>query len=584
MTLPTDIGLPFSGTFLRPLPFQFNYPIREGFNFSTDVITADDGTEQRLAIRNPDRPRHTLNATFVCFERDEAHHLEALLYGWNAQAYGVPMWQDSMRLVADVAMGDFEFTVDDSTGRDLEQRVADEEDVPCLLWRAHDDYEPFILTSNADGTLTARDPVLGDWSKQNTLVIPLQLMYLASDPEIVRPAQSMLTVALSFISGQTPADLACLTSTEEVVGLRAQMVRPMGHMAMSGQGSLADNNDANAGALHPQSTDLVHDLFGYSAGVQIITDGDNGGPGWPTDVTGTSQTMHNMKRVMYPPSLGRVSGFSKCTVKCPASHLEQIFALGLSDAARGSVGGAAPVAGTDYTLGAYRLAASTAVGGLPLFSGKTVVESGFTGTGYFPAPSAPTGRSWVAVRASPTGGVIRIISIGTSGSDVTSYARYDVGAPGGLDGFTLAAECPASSHYVQMPHGYTIRLKDIARYKGVKIVTEEVLYSTGAPDWIESGSFGTPNVTTHDFTSDDYTAALPAGDGAYVTVAAGSTNLVGGAHDLMGDGSASGYNHGTDHELFRVTVSLYDFETIPNVFEQWIDIFPTQITSMNVGT
>lgn len=175
--------------------------------------------------------------------------------------------------------------------------------------------------------------------------------------------------------------------------------------------------------------------------------------------------------------------------------------------------------------------------------------------------------------------------VGTSGSQVSSYGRYDITVMGGVRSYPLIPETKITNHYVNMVHGYAFRLINIAAYKSVKIVTEEVLYSAGYPTWVESGAFGTPNVTTHDFTSDDYAAAAT-DTGAFVTVDAGSTTVFGGAHDEVGDAHGdhtyTGYDHGTDHELFRVTVSLVRPDL--TVVEQFIDIFPTMLIRMALGT
>jgi hypothetical protein len=112
-----------------------------------------------------------------------------------------------------------------------------------------------------------------------------------------------------------------------------------------------------------------------------------------------------------------------------------------------------------------------------------------------------------------------------------------------------------------------VRLSNIAAYKGVKIVTEEVLYSSPG---VESGLFGAPAVTTHDFTSGDYADALtPAG--AYAIALAGGTTLFGQAHvanDAM--------------ELYRVTVSLIDMTDVDHL--QFIDIFSTMLVEAEKGT
>lgn len=558
-----DFILPGTGTVLRPFPFRFEFPITESVEFYTDVLTAEDGTEQRVAVRDPARPRQHVAAHVIAFDRDEVAQLKALLFGWNLNQYGVPLWFHMMQLSVDASMGDTEVTVFDCDGRDLTDRIADEEDVPVILWRAHDDWEPAILADASSGTLTFRDGLTRDWTAGDTLVLPLTLMLIVTDPmQMDAPANAIAELDIEFVSAHytLSANPPCDDDSSEA---RALMVRPTGTIkpiGASGYDATADL--ANVGSLHPQSSDMDHDLFGFSAGVRLLSIADNG-------------------KGMYSTSKGRATGFARCTSKCPDEFKEQILGVGLSSYGGGFTDGAGPVVGTDYEVTVMQGApAQDFPAGVPI-NGYYTVESGFTGTGFFPPPSAPTGRSWVLSRLSLIGGVCRSF-LTSSGSEVTSYGVYDITVIGGVRNTTLQTEAPMPSNFVDVAHGFCVRLTNIADFKGVKIVTEEVLYEMDGVT--ETGTFGTPNVTTHDFVTDDYTAAdvgTPA-PGFFFSVPAGGTTVFGGAHDTMGTTEKDGYNHGTDHELFRVTAYLYDASDVDH--QQWIDIFPTMLISAVMGT
>lgn len=558
-----DLVLPGTGTVLKPFPFHFEYPITESFEFYTDIIEADDGTEQRIAVRDPARPRQHVAAHVIAFDRDEYAQLKALLFGWNLNSYGVPLWFHAMRLVADASMGDTEVTVDSCDGRDLTDRIADEEDVPVLLWRAHDDWEPAILADASGGTLTFRDGLARDWAGDGrTVILPLALMLVATDPlQLDAPANAIAELDLEFVSAHYTISANACDSAEGFA--RALMVRPTGTMkSIGGSGYDATNEYANAASLHPQSTDLVHNLFGFSAGVKLLSIADPG-------------------KGMYSASKGRATGFARCTSKCPDAFTEQILGVGLSSYTGDFGGGDAPVVGTDYEISVMQGApAQDFPAGVPI-DGFLVVASGFTGTGYFPPPGAPTGRSWVLSRLTLIGGVCRTF-LTSSGSEVTSYGVYDDMVMGGIANTTLQTEAPMPANFVDVAHGFCVRLMNIADFTGVQIVTEEVLYEMDGVT--ETGTFGTPNVTTHDFTSDDYTAADTGAPppGFFFSVPAGGTTVFGGAHDTMGTAGKNGYNHGTDHELYRVTVSLYDADDV--MHQQFIDIFPTMLISAVMGS
>ncbi len=539
MSFPADdLDLPFSGTRLRPFPFSFNFPIQEGFDFLTDVITADDGSEQRVAVRNPERPRHRIKATVVAFDRDEAQHLEALLFGWNRFTYGVPMWQDAMVLSVNAEAGDTELTVTDTAGRDLAQRLVDEEDVPCLIWRAHDDWEPFLLASLDATTLTARDPIAGDWTKQQTLIVPLQLMLLPEEVEITRAARATAQVTLEFISGQVPVSLnppcAAEEEEEDSIGARVEMVRGTGVGSVP-YTTFADYgfDSANVAAIGRPCPGPPNDLFGYSRSATYggVYFWDNG--------------------QMWEGGKGLDTGFSKCTRKCPDEFKAIMSGKGI-----GNTPGVDASPGMEGTLPD---GTSLAPGG------DKVVGSAFTGSGCKSSPDAPTTRHCAIVMANFMGGIGLGVAL-SNGDQVCSYGLYDAGAPGGIAYYELNPASAFSSIVVEIKHGYCFRLKGIAAYKGIKIVVEDVI---NPDDPREDWTYGTPEVTTHDFDSGDYTDALTGGPGAFVKCLAGGSDLIGGAHGPV-DGF-QGYSTAFDDEMARVTVYLYKDDMVDRLV--WMDHF-----------
>jgi hypothetical protein len=183
----------------------------------------------------------------------------------------------------------------------------------------------------------------------------------------------------------------------------------------------------------------------------------------------------------------------------------------------------------------------------------------FSGSGYFePAAGTPTDHLWLAVAVSLMGGCSNVAGVTGRGSRVSSYGLYDVGAPGGIQNYPLEDELSLNADTVELHHGFCVRFAKIAAYKGCKIVTEH----------FDDPGYGTPEVTSHDFTGDDYTNAEVAGvhGGAFVTCRAGASTILGFAHD--GDGAISGTG-----EVYRVTVYLVDPDD--NEHLAWQDDFET---------
>lgn len=98
-SVPVDgTNIEVIGSRLVPFPFMGNAAdtMEEGLEFKTNILTAWDGTEQRIARKS--QHRATQEMSVLCLDERESQHLNAILYGWRARVYGVPLWQYAERL------------------------------------------------------------------------------------------------------------------------------------------------------------------------------------------------------------------------------------------------------------------------------------------------------------------------------------------------------------------------------------------------------------------------------------------------------------------------------------------------------
>jgi hypothetical protein len=538
MTIPTDdFVLPASGKILRPFPFRYEFPVTEGFEFLTDIITAADGSEQRIAARDPLRSRLLITCHVIALERDEYQHLQALLFGWNTFLYGVPLWMHATQLAADVVAGDVDLPVDDASGRDLDARLAAEDDVPVLVWRRHDEWEPALLSARASNTLTIRDGLTRDWPA-GTFVIPLMTMYCQDAVSIKRQARGIAEVDLEFVQGGTPLspNQSCAHAPGADDGLaRVLMVRP----SESGAGQFAvgsleahDANNLPAGMPRPPA---AADLFGYSRGILL---------------SGTHVELFPGRMA----AGGVGTGFSRCTSQAPGRFKQVLAIRGLDQIGVAGAVGSVQASGTEIWPP-----------GMPATDGCFNVGGAFTGGGYAPAaatgtPTVRTGN-WIGATLMAGYGERTVNEVGDI---VVSYGRYDAGAPGGIAGYEVFPNADANGYYFKFDHGFCIRCKGIAAWKALKIVTEEDL---------GGGSFGTPVVTTHAFDSGDYADDLIGP--VWVTAICGGSTLFGQVHGpaRAGGALAHGYEGACDGENFRVTTYLIAPDDREHL--QWQDIFRT---------
>lgn len=78
-----------------PFTPSWREPIIERLAWKTSILTAHDGTEQRIQLRQ--LPRHSVEYELYA-EMTEASLLEATLWGWQARVYALPIWTEPTRL------------------------------------------------------------------------------------------------------------------------------------------------------------------------------------------------------------------------------------------------------------------------------------------------------------------------------------------------------------------------------------------------------------------------------------------------------------------------------------------------------
>lgn len=141
--------------------------IEERAQFLTDIMRAYSDSEQRLQLRKS--PRIKLAFRVRTLEKRDTEALDALLWGWQARIYGVPLWTDSQPLLASVSTGDSTVQVDTSQRRfEAGGLVA--------IWRDQHTWEVQTIDTLDASSLTLLTPLQNDWAADGqTWVIPVLL-------------------------------------------------------------------------------------------------------------------------------------------------------------------------------------------------------------------------------------------------------------------------------------------------------------------------------------------------------------------------------------------------------------------------
>lgn len=99
------LTLQVSGSRVTTFPFepQWYKRIKERLEWSTDVMTAYDGSEQRVSLRR--EPRRTIEYD-VTLNKADNQRADAMLVDWLARPFAVPMWMFGSKLTTAASISD----------------------------------------------------------------------------------------------------------------------------------------------------------------------------------------------------------------------------------------------------------------------------------------------------------------------------------------------------------------------------------------------------------------------------------------------------------------------------------------------
>jgi hypothetical protein len=204
------VGIPIIGTNLkltgfRLIPFAFEADfggaqgkagIEQEYGYLTDVLTAYDGDEQRIQLREV--PIGTIALSAVFTEPQEAQEANAMLYGSQARPFGVPLWQWRTPLISPVV-------IDDSTVAVDTQYIPFKVGGLVFLWRDSRTWEAQRIESVAPGLITTTLPLRKNWAVPGTWVMPMVFGRLSPDEGFTWHSRDIGGVRLVFqIEGYTP--------------------------------------------------------------------------------------------------------------------------------------------------------------------------------------------------------------------------------------------------------------------------------------------------------------------------------------------------------------------------------------------
>ena len=166
----------------------------ERLMWATDVLTARDGTEQRISLRT--KPRRSLEFSILVGSADAAL-LDVLLSAWQARVYALPIWPDKAVLTAAITAGS---TVIPLTTTNLEY----EADGLLVIGTDSRNTEAAEVLSVASNAVTLKQPLLQTWPA-GAFVTPARTARLRVTQSVSRVTDAIARARLVFDIASTTA-------------------------------------------------------------------------------------------------------------------------------------------------------------------------------------------------------------------------------------------------------------------------------------------------------------------------------------------------------------------------------------------
>ncbi len=107
---PNILVVPVTGNRITLFAYRPQSPIKETLQFKTDIIEVNDGSEQRINVR--ENPRQIFKFTIRTDDDRTRDSINAVLFDWQARVFGLPVWHESKALGAPLGIGNTTVIVD----------------------------------------------------------------------------------------------------------------------------------------------------------------------------------------------------------------------------------------------------------------------------------------------------------------------------------------------------------------------------------------------------------------------------------------------------------------------------------------
>lgn len=193
------IVISVSGERVVFFPFLPESPIRETLEFRTGILRSSKGKEQRRALRK--NPRQIFDMEFIIEEGNARSRMQALLFGWHANVFGIPVWHESRLLQADALIGATTVSIDTDYA---DFRVGS----LAVVWSDDDTWDVLEIASFTSSSITFSSALTYDFTTNQALVMPVRTAITDRTTDLRRQILNLERVSLPWQCLDNDSDLA----------------------------------------------------------------------------------------------------------------------------------------------------------------------------------------------------------------------------------------------------------------------------------------------------------------------------------------------------------------------------------------
>lgn len=194
-TVTTPIDL--KRILLFPIPPEL--PFEERLEWMTDIIQAEDGSEQRIAVR--EHPRQLFQWSFRITTDEQRRKIENILIDFLGRTFGIPMWHEGMTLSTAVAQGDTVLNLVSTDYTDIRDGGL------ALIYEDEDTFDVATVTSHTGTTITLASEVSRAYGL-DARVYPLRTAVIEGKPQGRQYTVNVLDLDLTWRVTDNVADIA----------------------------------------------------------------------------------------------------------------------------------------------------------------------------------------------------------------------------------------------------------------------------------------------------------------------------------------------------------------------------------------